>query len=104
MYDFDRMPVRAGSDSIKWHAVSGDVIPMWVADLDMETPREIVDAVIARASHPYYGYPYTQDALKTHIIAHYRKTYGVAIDPEWIVWVPSVIPGVVTALEMMNGA
>ena len=104
MYDFDRMPARAGSDSIKWHAVSGDILPMWVADLDMETPREIIDAVCTRAAHPYYGYPYTQDALKPLIVAHYRKIYGVELDPDWIVWVPSVIPGVVTALEMMNGS
>lgn len=103
MYNFDCVPNRAGSDSIKWNAVSGDVIPMWVADMDLLTPPQVIDAVIDRASHPYYGYPYTQDALKDLIIAHYARKYQAEIKPEWIVWVPSVIPGVVAALQMMGG-
>lgn len=103
MYDFDKKANRAGSDSVKWSEVSGDVIPMWVADMDFETPPEIVEAITKRAAHPYYGYPYTQDLLKETVIGHYKRTYNVEIDPEWIVWIPSVIPGVVTALQMMGG-
>ena len=103
MYNFDIPATRAGSDSVKWNAVSGDVIPMWVADMDLQTPGEVIDAVVARASHPYYGYPYTQDNLKALVIAHYEKLYNAKIEPEWIVWVPSVIPGVVAALQMTGG-
>lgn len=103
MYDFDIAPERAGSDSVKWIEVSGDVIPMWVADMDVQSAPPIVDAVMKRAAHPYYGYPYTQDNLKEHIIAHYKKKYNAIVQPEWIVWIPSVIPGVVNALQMMNG-
>ena len=104
MYNFDILPTRAGSDSVKWVEVSGDVIPMWVADMDVQAPPEIVEAIMQRAAHPYYGYPYTQDNLKKHVIAQYEKMYGATIDPEWIVWIPSVIPGVVTALQMMGGS
>ena len=103
MYNFDIPAARAGSDSVKWNAVSGDIIPMWVADMDIQTPPEVVEAVVARARHPYYGYPWNQDELKQLVINHYRKVYGAKIEPEWIVWVPSVIPGVVTALQMMGG-
>lgn len=104
MYHFDSIPNRAGSDSEKWRAVSGDVIPMWVADMDIPTAPSVLEAVQTRASHPYYGYPCTQDQLKQPIIAHYQKLYHTTIRPEWIVWVPSVIPGVVTALQMTGGS
>lgn len=103
MYNFDQPAARAGSDSVKWNAVSGDVIPMWVADMDVQTAPQVIEAVCQRAAHPYYGYPYTQDDLKPLIVAHYEKLYGAKVDPEWIVWVPAVIPGVVTALQMMGG-
>ena len=103
MYNFEKPAARTGSDSVKWHAVSGDVIPMWVADMDVETAPMVIDAVVERAKHPYYGYPYTQDNLKALVVAHYEKLYGAKVDPEWIVWVPSVIPGVVAALQMTGG-
>lgn len=103
MYQFDSCPSRAGSDSVKWHAVSGDIIPMWVADMDFVSPPAVVEAITNRAAHHCFGYPYNQDDLKDHIIAHYERKYGAKIEPEWLVWVPSVIPGVVAALQMMGG-
>ena len=103
MNQFDSFPVRAGSDSVKWGVVSGDVIPMWVADMDFASPQPVVQAIASRAAHTCYGYPYTQDDLKAHVIAHYKKVYGAQVEPEWIVFVPSVIPGVVTALQMTGG-
>lgn len=103
MYDFDKAANRAGSDSVKWHGLSEDVIPMWVADMDFQSPQPIVDAMLERVQHGYYGYPYTLDELKERIVAHYEKVYQVKVDPEWIAWAPSVIPGVVTALQMMGG-
>ncbi len=103
MYNFDRFPDRSGSDSVKWHEATGDVLPMWVADMDFESPQPVVEAITKRAAHPYYGYPYTQDDLKDIIIAHYKRKYGVTVKAEWLVFVPSVIPGVVTALQMMGG-
>lgn len=103
MYNFDVIPDRIGSDSVKWKVVSEDVIPMWVADMDLPIAPEIKEAVIERAAHPYYGYPYTQDSLKKHVINHYKKLYNIEIREEWIVWVQSVIPGVVNALQMMGG-
>ncbi len=104
MYNFDLKPNRAGSDSVKWKAVSGDVIPMWVADMDIQIAPEIIEAVTARAQHPFYGYPYTEKELKPHIVNHYKKLYGAEVDPEWIVFIPSVIPGVVTAMQMIGGS
>ena len=103
MYNYDCPANRAGSDSVKWVVVSGDELPMWVADMDIQTPPEIIEAIAKRAAHPYFGYPYNHDELKKHVIAHYAKLYGAKVEPEWIVWVPSVIPGVVAALQMTGG-
>lgn len=103
MYNFDSIIERTNSDSVKWHEVSGDVLPMWVADMDIPAAPPVVEAVMERASHPFYGYPYTQGRLGDIVAAHYKKVYGAELRKEWIVWIPSVIPGVVTALQMMGG-
>ena len=113
-YDFNSIMDRHGKDAIAVDCLGlpnlpgapregFDAIPMWVADMDFESAPPVVKAIQERAAHPYFGYPYTQDLLKDHVIAHYKKKYGVTVRPEWIVWVPSVIPGVVAALQMMGG-
>ena len=104
MYDFDNAPCRACTDSVKWHVVEDGVLPMWVADMDLASPPPVVEAIAARAAHPCYGYPYTDGLLKGTVAAHYKKVYGVDVPEEWIVWVPSVIPGVAAAMEMTGGA
>jgi len=57
MFDFDKIIDRKGSDSVKWDlrkSIFGnaDVLPMWVADMDFETPEFVTKAVIERAKHP----------------------------------------------------
>ena len=52
-YDFNRIIERKGSGAIKTDALEKffgkkDLIPMWVADMDFETPDFITDALIER--------------------------------------------------------
>jgi cystathionine beta-lyase len=38
VYNFDELPDRKHSESIKWHFFDEDVLPMWVADMDFVSP------------------------------------------------------------------
>lgn len=103
MYEFNRFPERKNTDSIKWDAAPEGVIPMWVADMDFPAAPPIVQAVQERTAHPIYGYPdEQQDGLRELVVKHYQKTYGIEVLPEWIVWIPSVISGMVAALQMVG--
>lgn len=104
MYSFDLIPDRRNSDSVKWNQTPEDVLAMWVADMDFCIPPAIEEAVKTRAAHLYYGYPNTEDHLKEIVAAHYEKTYQIKMDVDWIVLVPTVMPGVTTALKMLGGA
>lgn len=104
MYSFDRIADRRNSDSVKWNQTPEDVIAMWVADMDFCIPPAIEAAVKERAAHLYYGYPNTEDRLKQIVAAHYEKLYQIKMDTDWIVIVPTVMPGVTNALKMMGGA
>ena len=48
---------RAGTHAYKWERDKGkNLIPLWVADMDLASPQAIVDALSERARHPIYGY------------------------------------------------
>ncbi|MCB0144366.1 MAG: hypothetical protein KDE50_31055, partial [Caldilineaceae bacterium] len=55
-YDFDRQIDRRASDSGKWNVYGEDILPMWVADMDFESPAPIVQALHQRADVKVFGY------------------------------------------------
>ncbi|MCF0132821.1 MAG: aminotransferase class I/II-fold pyridoxal phosphate-dependent enzyme [Blautia sp.] len=100
---FENCPDRRDTESVKWGVTIEGVIPMWVADMDFAAPPPIVDVLYRRINHPVFGYPMGEEELKKPIVAHYEKLYHVQVQPEWIVWVASVMPGTVTALKAAGG-
>ena len=63
-YDFDKVPDRTGSGDIKHMDLlrdfgRNDLIPMWIADMEWETPQFITDALKKRMDHSLFGYTKT---------------------------------------------
>ena len=105
MYNFEKCPDRRHTDSIKWSAAPEGVLPMWVADMDIPAAKPVQEALCERVRHPLFGYPdFEQKELKELVCAHYRKQYDMEVDPKWIVWVPSVMPGVTLAVKLGHGS
>lgn len=93
---FDRDPGREGTGAAKWDAradVFGtkDVIPLWVADMDFPTAPAITDALVARASHPTYGYTVHPESERVAEANWFKRRYGVTLDPDWILFSPGVV-------------
>ncbi len=100
MYDFDKKVKRTGTASVKFDLrgeIFGkeDVLPMWVADMDFETPQCIRDAVVKRASHPVYGYSFMTDAYFNAFTGWVNRRHNWQIQKDWIVF----SPGIVTAIN-----
>ncbi len=100
MFDFDKLVERSGTASVKYdmrHEIFGnaDVLPMWVADMDFETPECIRNAVMERASHPVYGYSFMTDSYFDAFMAWVKRRHDWEIAKEWIVF----SPGIVTAIN-----
>lgn len=91
--DFDTPIVRRGSASFKWDLYPEDVLPLWVADMDFASPPPVVAALEARAAHGVFGYSAVPDSLVATVVDHLADRYGWRIDPAWLVWLPSVVPG-----------
>ncbi len=99
-YNFDQIIDRRASDSVKWTAYDLDVIPLWIADMDFPSPEPVVRALTARAQHGVYGYPdsiYDTSGqltkLRQIIVEHLAQRYQWQVNPEDIVFAPSVVVG-----------
>ena len=60
-YDFDKPVERRGSGAVKFdtltqHFGREELLPMWVTDMDFETPDFVVEALRRRLDHPLFGY------------------------------------------------
>ena len=67
-YDFDKVIDRSGSGDLK-HCVlqerygRSDLLPLWVADMDFETPPFITAALRRRLDHSLFGYTVVPEEL-----------------------------------------
>ena len=55
-YDFDTVIDRHNTYAIKWMQKNPDAIPMMVADMDLQSPQCVIDAMHRVADHKMYGY------------------------------------------------
>lgn len=93
-FDCDTEIDRRRSDSLKWRRYQGtEIVPMWVADMDFASPREVTDALIKRAEHGIFGYCSAPEELAQLVVDHLLERYGWQIEPQWIVWLPGLVTG-----------
>jgi cystathionine beta-lyase len=62
--------------------------------MDFASPQPVIDALAARAAHGIYGYTLVPDTLVAAIIEYLDRRYGWRIEPEWLVWLPSLVTGI----------
>jgi cysteine-S-conjugate beta-lyase len=101
IYNFDKIIQRENTACVKYDLRkeffgNATILPLWVADMDFETPDFIREAVIKRASHPVYGYTFRTDSFSQSIIDWMLKRHHWEIKKNWV----SFSPGVVPALNM----
>ncbi|MCU0841028.1 MAG: PatB family C-S lyase [Thiobacillaceae bacterium] len=106
-FDFDTPLDRAGTYPVKYElrrAKFGrdDVLPLWVADMDLTAPDCVREALAARAAHPIYGYTVTpRDALEAIVEWQWRQ-HGWRVEPDWILVGPGLLPLLAVAIEALS--
>lgn len=98
-YNFDKIINRENTNCIKYDLrkklfKKDDVIPMWVADMDFETPSFIKDAILQRAEHQIYGYSFRPDSFYDSIVNWVKTYHNWEINPKQISFSPGVVPGI----------
>jgi len=92
---FDQVIDRRKTDSLKWSRYPGDVLPLWVADMDFPAPPEAIQAIQERLAHPIFGYAVEDEELIDTIVQWLENRYGWQVQAEMI----RLMPGVVTGLN-----
>ncbi|MDR1789837.1 MAG: aspartate aminotransferase, partial [Opitutaceae bacterium] len=56
-FDFATVRNRLNTDSQKWQKYQGrDILPMWVADMDFQSPPAVIEALHRRVDEGVFGY------------------------------------------------
>tara|TARA_B100001123_G_scaffold448788_1_gene611361 strand:- start:2096 stop:3241 length:1146 start_codon:yes stop_codon:yes gene_type:complete len=92
-YDFDTPTNRRKTGSLKWGKYSdGDVLPLWVADMDFKAAPEILEALESRLGHGVFGYTIPREEVEDSVINYMDRHHGYKIDRRWIFWSPGTVP------------
>ncbi len=104
---FDAVPHRRNTDSIKYGAppysdFNGEIIPMWVADMDFKSPPAVERALLSRISHGIFGYSAAGGDYDTVVVDWYRRRLNWTVRPEWILKAPGVMPAIAAAIRSLS--
>lgn len=96
-YNFDQIIDRRQTSSVKWDFNQrvfgrGDILPMWVADMDFSAPEAVVEALVNRAKHGIYGYSDGMDSYYQALIDWMQVRHGWEIQRDWISFSPGIVP------------
>ncbi len=105
IYDFDKPVDRRGTGSLKYDALQdryGDpgLLPLWVADMDFETPPFITDALRRRLDHSLFGYTVEPPEYFDSIIKWIYDRHGWNVKRDWLSFIPGVVKGIGMAVNV----
>ena len=93
MTDFDEPVLRNTPEDIKYEKVEGinDLIPMWVADMDLRCPEEVSDALAEQSRRGIFGYSEADKTYDEAVTNWFKKRYDWDVDIKTCLKLPSVI-------------
>lgn len=105
--NFEKLISRDGTYSEKYESKiskfgTADVIPLWVADMDLPTSPLIVEALLKRIEHPIYGYTTCYDEYYDSIERWMSVQHNWQIKKEWIAPINSIVTGLNLAVEVLS--
>lgn len=100
-HTFDHIVDRRSSNSIKWTAYPQDTLPLWVADMDFQSPEPIRHALRAAVEHGVLGYELLVRRTQQVVAARMERLYGWQVDPDWVVATIGVVNGYTVAAKAL---
>lgn len=102
MYNLDVVVDRKNTKSVKYEEMdlnfgSNDMLPFWVADMDIKCPDFMIESIINRAEHGVFGYSKRMPEFYDSIMNWLSTRHQLKVNREDIEYGP----GVVFLLNMM---
>lgn len=88
--------------SLKWRLYGDDVLPLWVAEMDVLPPEPVVRAVSEAMARGDTGYPWAPDYAEA-LAGFAQRRWGWAPEPRDARLVANVMTGVSEVLRLVTG-
>ena len=104
---FDVIYDRRNTGAIKYDihpetSYCGEVIPMWIADMDFKSPPAVDSELLAQIRHGIFGYTEAGEDYDRAVAAWYQTQFGWNVRTEWLIRVPGVMFAVAAALRALT--
>ena len=99
IYDFDKVIDRTGTNAVKLEALKRlygriDLLPLWVADMDFETPAFITEALRRRLEHSLFGYTEEPETYWPVVMDWIASHHDWKVEQEWLTYIPGIVKGI----------
>lgn len=101
-YNFDEFVDRSGTMASKWDA-RPDLLPLWVADMDLPCAEPIIQALHKRVDRRIFGYTETLTPAYTGaVLGWMERRFGWQPKAEWIRYSAGVIQAQSCLIHMLS--
>jgi len=99
MIDFNKKIDRNKNDSRKWAGRKKffgkeNILPMWVADMDIEAPNIVVEALKNKADQKIFGYTMENERYIDSLVNWVKKRHGYKLSCDKIAHSPTVVTSI----------
>ena len=106
-YNFNERIDRSENHSAKWAEMEmkfgrSDLIPMWVADMDIKAAPEIIESMKKKVEQEIFGYVYRPDSYYKIATEWLKKRFGYEISPSSLIHSPGVVPSMSILVKMLT--
>ena len=107
MYNFTTSAPRENTNAEKYKLRdkmfgTEDLLPVWVADMDIDTPVFVIDALKKRLEHPILGYEEVPNSAFQAQIDWMKNQYNVEFKLEDMIYSHSVVASMSVAIEAFS--
>ena len=102
---FDAGLYRVDTRCEKWDGAReewGEVLPMWVADMDFPSPPQVQQALLRRAAHPTFGYTCVEQDDWQAVADFWQRRHGLTVSTAEMTMLPCVVTGLKMAILAMT--
>ncbi|MCC8026182.1 MAG: pyridoxal phosphate-dependent aminotransferase [Clostridium sp.] len=95
---------RRGTASLKWDSLQeifgdADLLPLWVADMEIQSPPSVRDALVKRVEHGVFGYGRMEDGYFDAFFAWQKKHHGMDLEKENVRFATGVVGSLYAAVK-----
>lgn len=95
---------RRGTGSLKWDSLNeifgdADLLPLWVADMEVQSPAAVREALVRRVEHGAFGYGRVEDTYFDSFFSWQKNHHGVALSKENVRFATGVVGSLYAAVR-----